>query len=467
MARSNRFISCALLSSLALTACEGTTAPADASASSDAPLGADVSDVAVAPDVADANALVDARVDAAAIDAPAIDAPAVDVAADVAVDVGAPDVVDAAAPQDGGVGCALTRALVTTSDFSSGGYALGSLGVTPTLMAAGAMAPDQDHAPVQSACVVYNLLRGNDIVAVLDPAALPSIARQIPLRAQVADAGTGPYQVNPYDVLTVSPTKAYVAQYALSHIAVVNPTLSGASAITGRIDLSPVRDPLDADPSGAPEAHRLLRVGDRALLSMQNLTAFAPVSNGTIAVIDLATDQLVDLAPSVAGVQGLTLSATNPQGMTLTPSGRRVVVSSSGVQAFSPPQVLDGAIEALDAMTLQPAGMRVTEVAFGGDLSEHVMLTDDVGWALVTRLGNDGGAGDARVMEFDLSTGTVGRTIHTAESLSGIARAPDGSVWVLDRSSGAHGARVFAADGTPRGGLLATALPPTGIAFVP
>ncbi|MEZ4391913.1 MAG: hypothetical protein R3A48_12515 [Polyangiales bacterium] len=448
MSRSVHFISCALLASLALTACEGTTAPADAAASADA------QPVADAADVTDSVALVDA---------PAVDAAAEDVAR---VDV-SPDVVDAAAPQDAGVGCALTRALVTTSDFSAGGYALGTLGETPSLMAAGAMAPDQDHAPVQSGCVVYNLLRGNDIVAVLDPLALPSIARQIPLRGQVADAGAGPYQVNPYDVLTLSPTKAYVVLYALAHIAVVNPTLSGPAAITGRIDLSPVRDPLDADPSGAPEAHRLLRVGDRALLTLQNLSAFAPVSRGTIAVLDLATDQLVDLAPSVAGVQGVSLSASNPQGMTLTPSGRRVVISSSGVQAFSPPQVLDGAIEAIDAMTLQPAGMRVTEVAFGGDLSEHVMLTDDVGWALVTRLGSDGGAGDARVMEFDLSTGAVGRTLHTAQSLSGIARAPDGSVWVLDRSSGAQGVRVFSPDGAPRGGLLATALPPTGIAFVP
>jgi hypothetical protein len=153
--------------------------------------------------------------------------------------------------------------------------------------------------------------------------------------------------------------------------------------------------------------------------------------------------------------------------MTLTPSGVRVVVASVGVQAFAPPQVLDGAVEALDAMTLRPTGMRVTEMAFGGDLGDVVMLDEDRGWAVVSRLPSDAGAGDARVMEFSLATGTVGRTIYTAASLAGLARDPSGSVWVLDRSGGASGVRVFNADGTARGGALTTALPPYGIAFVP
>lgn len=458
MSKSIRFISCALLSSLSFTACEGTTAPADSSA---------VGDAVVAADVTDAAAPVDAVArDAVSLDAPTVDAVDAPAAVD-ARDASASDATDSAAPTDAGAGCALTRALVTTSDFTAGGYAIATLGGAPSIMAAGGMAPDQDHAPVQSGCVVYNLLRGDDTLAVLEGAMLPTIARRIPLRGQIADAGLAPYQVNPYDVITVSPTKAYVVQYALAHIAVVNPTLTGAAAITGRIDLSPLRHPMDMDLSGAPEASRVLRVNGRALVALQNLSAFAPVANGTLAVIDLATDTLVDLDPSAVGVQGLTLSARNPMGLTSTPSGGRVVVSSVGVQAFAPPQVLDGAIEAFDAMSLQPRGMRVTEAAFGGDLGEHVMLGDERGWAVVTRLGTDGGAGDARVMEFDLATGTVGRTILTAGAIIGIARAPDGTVWVLDRTSGMQGVRVFNADGSARGSLLTTALPPTGIAFVP
>lgn len=456
MNRTHALFSLTLLGALAAAGCSGGHGDPDGGTPdvprTDAPLGSDVATV----DVLDAGRAVDV-VDAA-------------VGADVVAprDVVSPsDVVDAAVPADAPMSsCPLTRALVTTSDFSAGGYALGAL-ATPALMAAGGMAPDQDHVPVQSGCVVYNLLRGNDILAVLDSANLPAIARRIPLRGQIPDAGGGPYQVNPYDVLTVSPTKAYVVQFALAHVAVVNPTVDGASALTARIDLGPVRHPLDMDPSGAPEATRIVRVGDRALVALQNLSAFAPIANGTLAVINTATDALVDLDAMTPGVQGVTLSAQNPSAMTLTPSGARVVVASVGVQAFAPPQVLDGAVEALDAMSLRPTGMRVTEAAFGGDLGDVVMLDEDRGWATVTRLPSDAGAGDARVMEFNLATGMVGRTIYTAGSLAGLARDPSGNVWVLDRSGGAPGVRVFTPDGTARGGALTTALPPYGIAFVP
>jgi hypothetical protein len=455
MNRTHSLFSLTFLGALAAYGCSGSSGDPDGGTPdvppTDVPAGSDV--VATdRPDAASAAVVVDAAI-----------------ASDVVAprDVLAPsDVTDAALPTDAGTSCALTRALVTTSDFSAGGYALGAL-ATPALMAAGGMAPDQDHVPVQSGCVVYNLLRGNDILAVLDSANLPAIARRIPLRGQIPDAGSGPYQVNPYDVLTVSPTKAYVVQFGLAHVAVVNPTVDGASAITARIDLGPVRHPMDMDPSGAPEATRIVRVGDRALIALQNLSAFAPIANGTLAVINTTTDALVDLDPMTNGVQGVTLTARNPSAMTLTPSGARVVVSSVGVQAFAPPQVLDGAVEALDAMTLRPTGMRVTEMAFGGDLGDVVMLDEDRGWAVVSRLPSDAGAGDARVMEFSLATGTVGRTIYTAASLAGLARDPNGSVWVLDRSGGASGVRVFNADGTARGGALTTALPPYGIAFVP
>lgn len=364
--------------------------------------------------------------------------------------------------------CSLGRVLVTTTDFMTGGYALGPRSGMPSLMTVGGMAPDQDHVPVESGCVVYNLLRGNDVLAVLDSGNLPAIARRIPLRGQLADAGTGPYQVNPYDVLTVSPTKAYLVQLALPRVAVFDPTRDGAAAITGGIDLSPLRSPMDMDPSGSPEPTRILRVGDRAFVALQNLSAFAPIANGTLAVIDTTTDRLVDTDAMTPGTQGVTLGARNPMAMTLTPDGARIVVSSVGVQAFSPPQTLDGAVEAIDAMTLRPTGMRVTEAAFGGDLGAMVMLDANRGWAVVSRLGSDAGAGDERVMEFDLSTGAVGRTIFTAGSLPALARDPDGNVWVVDRTTGSAAVRVFSPDGTQRTPALTTgALPPFGIAFVP
>lgn len=453
MSRRASFISVLLsASALGLAGCSDAPAPA-----SDAGTTADVGAVTDAGTTADVPGATDAGL-------PADAGPSTD--AGTPADAGAPR--DADTPVDAGTGpaCTLTRALVTTSNFMAGGYALGTI-TPPALSVPMAMAPDQDHLPVQSGCQVFTLLRGNDSLAVLDAQNLPAVRRTISLRTAMGDAGTGSYQVNPYDVELVSPTRAYVAQFAASRIAIVDPTRDGAAAVTGSIDLAPVRAAADTDPSGAPEASELLRVGDRVFVVLQNLASFAPVAAGSLAIIDTRTDALVDADPMTAGTQSLALQGRNPVAAVST-AGGRIVVAAAGTQPFMPPNVLDGAIEAIDAATLRPVGMRVTEMALGGDLQNLVMLTEDRGWAVVYRF-VAGGAREALVVPFDLSTGTVSAPVLTAADLGGIARAPDGTVWVLDRSPGAAGVRVFSAMGmaVTTMPLSTGTLPPYGIAFVP
>ncbi len=382
---------------------------------------------------------------------------------------------EAPSPTDGGASvtdsgapsCAVSRALVTTSNFMMGGYAIGPI-TPPSLALVMTPSPDQDHVPVQSGCVVFNLLRGNDVLAVLDPAMPPAVLRRIPLRAVPGADGGMPYQANPYDVEVLSPTKAYVSQYALARIAIIDPSRDGAAAITGGIDLAPVRAMSDRDASGSPEATDMVRVGNRVFVALQNLNAFAPAANGSVAVIDPSTDALVDAAPTVPGTQPVILTARNPMAMVATPGGR-VVVAGAGTVAFMPPQVLDGAIEAIDGRTLAAVGTRVTEMQLGGDIAGLVMIGESVGWAVVNRLAmGDAGAPDARVVEFDLAAGTVGATVVTTGSIGGISRDPSGNVWVLDRTTMRSGVRVFRSDRTEVTTMpLPSGLPPYGVAFVP
>jgi hypothetical protein len=433
--------------------------------------------------------------DPAPADASTTDVGVLDVGADLgAADAGSPDagprdvpvaidVVDAStadvAPDrpstdasDGGAACALTRALVTTTDFMNGGYGLGPIGPTPSLTVSGTMSPDQDHVPVESGCIVYNLLRSNDAIAVLDPAALPAIARRIPLRMMGTpgvDAGAPmPYSVNPYDVLTLSATRAVVVQYALPRLGVIDPSRDGAAGVIGSVDLTPLRAAADMD--GSLEASNIVRVGGSLFVSLQNLNSFVPVTNGTIAVLNAADLTLVDADPATTGMQPVQLTGRDPVSMVTTPSGASIVVAEAGVVAFSPPQMLDGRIERVDPTTLRVTGMSVSETALGGDLGAVVMLDESRGWAIVSRLATgDASVADNRVVEFNLTTGTVGSTIFTGGSLAGIARDPSGNVWVLDRTTGSSGVRVFRPDGTA---LTTMALgtgtrAPYGIAFVP
>ncbi len=394
----------------------------------------------------------------------------------------ATDIVDAGAPDvpatDGGGACALTRALVTTSDYVMGGYAFGPI-TPPSLTVSGTMSPDQDHGPVQSGCIVYNLLRDNDVIAVLNPTALPTVSRRIPLRMMAvtgADAGTpavdaGPprsYQANPYDVLTLSPTRALVVQYAVPRIGIINPSLDGAAGVTGSIDLTPLRPFADTDSS--PEANAIVQVGERIFVSMQNLDNYVPVVNGTVAVLNASDLTLVDANPADTGLQALRLTGRNPVAMVTTPTAASIVVAEAGVIAFAAPQTLDGRIERINPTTLSALGAGVTEMTLGGDVSGVVMLDETRGWAVVGRLAmGDAGVNDNRVVEFDLNAGTAGRTIFTTSSIGGIARDPSGNVWVLDRSAGRSGVHVFRPDGTAitTMAITAGAQPPNGIAFVP
>ena len=405
------------------------------------------------------DAATDAAHDASPTDVPNV--------TDAGTDVPVTDAGDGGT--DGGTTCAPTRALVATSNYAMGGWALGPVATPTALAALAGTAADQDHGPVQSGCLVFDLQRGNDAVDVLDPAHLPMVAHHIPLRPAGVDAGMG-YLSNPQDAITLGATRVYVAQLASPRIAILDPTRDGMAAVTGSVDLSPVRSPLDTDPSGSPEPVAFARSGARVYVALENLSSFAPVTNGTLAVIDPATDTLVDTDPTTPGVQPIALSNRNPIAMVPAGDGR-VAVSEAGVVAFMPPQVLDGVIEAVDLVAGHPVtAQRVTEMQLGGDVSGIVMFDATHGWVVVSVLGTDGGTGENRVVPFDLGAATVGAAVLHTGSIGGIGLAPDGTVWVLDRSTGHSGVRVFRHD---TGAEVTTAAvstgpyPPYGLAFVP
>ena len=441
-----------------------------------APTDASTPDVVTLDVAADVGATDVGRPDAGAADVPSVD---VQSALDVVDAPTAVDVADSGASgdrpsdaSDGGAACALTRALVTTSDYVNGGFGLGPISPTPMLTVSGVMSPDQDHVPVESGCVVYDLLRGNDTLAVLDPAGLPAIARRIPLRMMGTagvDAGApSPYSVNPYDVLTLSPTRAVVVQYALPRLGIVNPSLDGAAGVIGSVDLSPLRAAADTD--GSLEASNIVRVGGSIFVSLQNLNSFVAVTAGSLAVLDAAALTLVDADPSTTGVQPLLLTGRNPVSMVTTPAGTSIVVAEAGVVTFSAPQALDGRIERVDPATLRALGAGVSEASLGGDVGSIVMLDESRGWAVVTRLAvGDASVGDNRVVEFNLTTGVVGATVLTTGSVGGLARDPNGNVWVLDRTAGSAGVRVYRPDGTSLTTMVLPTgpQPPYGVAFVP
>ena len=330
---------------------------------------------------------------------------------------------------------------VITTDFATGSTAF---------LAADAAEAEVNLLGIHSDAVghyhdgrVYIVNRlGQDNILVLDAMDL-----RTPLTQFSVGNGT-----NPHDIEIVAPDKAYVSRYDAASLLIVNPQ-DGSEL--GEIDLSAF-----ADADGLPEVSQIVRVGERLYLSCQRLDrngSWGPADVSYLIVVDLATDALVDMDPDAEGVQGIALSAGNPNSMAVVGEQIAVgVVVSFGDRA--------GGVEIVDTATNRSLGLAVGEEDLGGDITSMVLVDQNRGYAVVA---DENFANSVR--PFDLSSGTVGAPL---ENISGgyiASLAVDGDrLIVADRGSFADpasaGLKFYdATTGAFLRGPIDTGLPPANI----
>jgi len=258
--------------------------------------------------------------------------------------------------------------LISTTDFSTGSTSsLDPVNKTPTI----------DLEPVGSDAVVrtfgglvYVVNRGGTgNIQILDPCDDFNTIDQW-------STGNGS---NPHDIVVLSPTVAYVSRYDMTSVLKMNPQ-TGATITT--IDLS-----IFADADGLPEMDQMWETNNQLFVALQRLDRnnfYTPVGTSYIAVIDLATDTLVDMNPGMGGVQPVTLVHTNPYSevhfWTDTSIPGPAYVYFSAVGYFG---VLDGGV--LFDVAESPTSQTVilSEAEAGGDILDVEILTDDKGFAIV------------------------------------------------------------------------------------
>ncbi len=257
---------------------------------------------------------------------------------------------------------------------------------------------------------------------------------------------------NPHDIEIVAPDKAYISRYDTASLLIVNPQ-DGAEL--GEIDLSAF-----ADADGLPEASQIVRVGDRLYLSCQRLdrnSGWGPADVSYLIVVDLASDTLVDVDPDAEGVQGIALSAANPNSMAVV--GEQIAV---GVVAGFGDR--SGGVEIVDTATNRSLGLAVGEEDLGGDIASMVLVDQNRGYAVVA---DDNFAN--RVRPFELSSGAVGAPLENTSGGFIPSLAVDGGrLVVADRGSFADpasaGLKFYdAATGAFLRGPIDTGLPPSNI----
>lgn len=337
-----------------------------------------------------------------------------------------------------------TRAFVACTDFSSG--ELSAVTLSNRAVAPGVSPIHTDAVVRWYDGKVYVVNRaGMDNIQVLDPALNYAV---------VGNHSTGNGS-NPYDIVFVSPTRAYVPRYNETRLLIMNPA-SGAHL--GTIDLAGF-----ADADGIPEMARAIRVQRYLFVAVQRLDRnnfYAPTDSSQVVVIDTQTDLVVDVDPASAGTQGIVLPVQNPiTDFGFDRAATRLLIGCSGALG-----ALDGGVAMVDPVFFQSLGLAIGEAALGGEIADVEWMSPARSFAIVS----DPGFNTSLVSWSDVTnqvTGTV--SAPGGYSLTDCAVNDLGELYVCNSNLvGAYGLYVYrASDGAFLAGPLDTGLPPYTIAF--
>ncbi len=337
------------------------------------------------------------------------------------------------------------QAVITTTDYSSGSFSSLDLSTNTAT---------NDHLTIHSDATVrtyrdkvYIINRlGQDNVIVLNRSDLKTPLTQY-------STGNGS---NPHDMAFVSEEKAYISRYERTHLLIVNP-VTGDSL--GAVDLSGF-----ADADGLPEVSQFALYGNYLFAACQRLdrdNGWVPTDVSVIAVVDVMTDQVVDVDANTAGVQGIVMAGKNPAGA--MQRGNKWFLSA--VNTFD--DLTDGGIEVIDLANLRSEGVVIGEGTFGGNLSSLAMVSDGEGYVVVLNASFVNA-----VKRFDLAMQSVSSPL---DGLTG-GFVPSlgifgGRLYVLDQGSfvdpAAVGVRVYDVKTDELvAGPISTGLLPVSIAFV-
>ncbi|HEU4364812.1 MAG TPA: FlgD immunoglobulin-like domain containing protein [Candidatus Krumholzibacteria bacterium] len=261
---------------------------------------------------------------------------------------------------------------------------------------------------------------------------------------------------NPHDIVFVSPTKAYVSRYDLTSVLIMNPQ---TGATLGTINLAAF-----ADADGLPEMDQMFLTDDYLCVLLQRLDRnmfYTPVGTSYLAVIDLATDTVVDMNPVAGGVQPVTLPRTNPYSeVNHRIVGPATTAYFSCVGFFG---VLDGGVVAVDLADVTSQSVVLTETAAGGDILDVEIINDTRGYAIIATP-----SFTTELIAFNPSTGAkIGGTLYApgGYDLNDCEPHDLGGVLLLtDRKATNPGVRCFdLATGAVAGALINVGLPPFDI----
>ncbi len=166
----------------------------------------------------------------------------------------------------------------------------------------------------------------------------------------------------PRDILGVTRTRAYVTRAGSTHLYRVDPQTGVGTDV---LDLA-----MFADADGNPDMERMATDGSRLFIQLRKLAplpeAIPDATGGAIAVVDLASESLIDAIPGTPEIDAIELAGPAPRlRMHVDDVGQFLLVSATDGDHLS----LGGGVEFVDLQTLASNGFVLAEgklAALGG-----------------------------------------------------------------------------------------------------
>jgi hypothetical protein len=308
-------------------------------------------------------------------------------------------------------------AFVIATDFETGSFGTVSFDDPPVVTPVSSQRHvNSDAIGRLFAGLIYGVNRFfGDNIPIIDPAQGFGTTRQC-----LTGGGS-----NPQDIAFLNADKAYVSLGGGTEVLVVDPTPAAdcADFIKDRIDLAQF-----ADADGNPELYQMAIVGERLFVGLQKLDRnnfFVPAGNGSLAVIDTATDEVMD---------EIVLTGSNPFGQTkgIPVVDGELIVGQVGFFGTN-----DGGIERVNLVS-GPEGFFITEADLGAEIVDFIVLSHSEAYAVLSHSDFTNS-----VVALDLTQRRVARTLISGESISDIELNDQGRLFVSQRTLQRPGIRIF------------------------
>jgi hypothetical protein len=276
---------------------------------------------------------------------------------------------------------------------------------------------------------------------------------------------------NPYGLVFISPTKAYLLRYGSSALWIVNPAArTEAEFKLGEIDLSAY------SVDGAPNMAAGIVVDGKAYIALQRLDKSYAPQDAYVVVIDTATDAEIDTGKGRDGLKGFLLPVKNPADIEYSAADGLIYVQGIGRYGSSytgrAPEYTGGIV------SIDPQAGLVRQVVDDGDATDHPLgLITGMEITSATRgyLIGYKGFNDNALYSFNPATGKIDRDAEgkpkvvagiSGLGIGGLAADKAGQLWVSVADAADPGLTIIsAADGSVVKDHVPTVLNPQTITF--